>query len=416
MKLDKAGFEDFESVRYWMDSLPGEAGTGTTKYQWKLRLRSFCNWLGKTPDELISERKEDLKSDDSRVRHRAEMSVKRFLKYLSEERQLAPNTRRTYYTAIRSFYKRSYQELTFFRGDGPRAEAVTEGSTAATKEEIERMVEVSKPRDRALILFIKDTGLAESDVAKLKLRNLGVRDPSEIFTLEPPVTITTKRKKTRVQTLTFLGREGLDALRIHLRIRQRGSPERKIRRYGREEKRPGLPPEELTPKSPLFRSYGTFLKAGEKPEIRHLTPHAISVRIRKCAITAGVWREGYSAHALRRFFQTNLESSGMNQNWIKAMMGHRLPGVEGSYSKPQSEMLRDAYKEAYPYLAISEAVEQRSRVEALEHQVEQLLLNGKRKDTEIENLKLERNSMAQELKDEMATLRAIVDEALRKKQ
>jgi len=58
------------------------------------------------------------------------------------------------------------------------------------------------------------------------------------------------------------------------------------------------------------------------------------------------------------------------------MMGHGLPGVEGSYSKPEIEMLREAYREAYPYLAISEHVEQRSRVEALAGQVEALTLQN----------------------------------------
>jgi len=378
-------FEDFESVRDWMDSLPGRDGTATTKYEWKLRLRRFCEWLGKTPDELISERREDMKSEDPKVRHRAEMYVKRFLKVLDDE-GLSPNTRRTYYGAIRSFYKRNYQELTFFRGDGPGNESVTEGSRAASKEDIQRMVELSNPRDRALIMFIKDTGFGESDVAKLKLKNLGVEDISEVFTVEPPVTIITKRRKTGVETVTFMGREALDTLRSTLRIRVQGSPELKIRRYGRHEVRGGIPPEELTLESPVFRSYGKFLKTLKKPKIGHLNPHAISVIVRKAAIRAGVWKEGFSAHALRRFFQTSLESSGMNRNWIMRMMGHKLRGVEESYSKPEIEMLKEAYQRNYAYLAITETAEQRSRVEALENQVERLLLNSKRKDEEIQEL------------------------------
>jgi hypothetical protein len=55
--LNKEEFERSEAVQYWMDSLKGRDTVGSTKYQWKLRLRKFCNWLGKTPDELIDERK-----------------------------------------------------------------------------------------------------------------------------------------------------------------------------------------------------------------------------------------------------------------------------------------------------------------------------------------------------------------------
>ncbi|UCE44448.1 MAG: hypothetical protein JSV57_02935 [Candidatus Bathyarchaeota archaeon] len=54
---------------------------------------------------MIEARKEELKSDDLRVRHRAEMSVKMFLKYLTEK-GLAPNTQGAGLTTIRDFCKR----------------------------------------------------------------------------------------------------------------------------------------------------------------------------------------------------------------------------------------------------------------------------------------------------------------------
>lgn len=383
--MKKEDFEKFEAVKYWMSSLAGKDTVGSTKYGWKLRLRKFCEWLGKTPDELIAERKEELKNTDDKVRHRAEMTLKRYLRFL-EEQGLSPNARRTYFTAIRNFYQRNYVELKFFRRDGPKVMTVTEGSKAANKEDIRKMIEVSKPRVKAMILFLKDTGLSISDTAKLKLKNLGLAEVSEIFNAKAPLTIMTNRKKTGTPTVTFLGQEGLDSLRTTLRMRARGSPELKIRRYGRDENKGGIPSEELTLESPLFRSYGKFMRTLKKPRIDALTPNAISVLVRKAAIQAGIWKRGYSAHALRRFFQTSLESAGISKNWIKAMMGHRLEGVEGSYSKPEIEMLRQAYVKAYSHLAITESTEQRSRVEMLEGQVEKLILNGKHKEDEINEL------------------------------
>jgi len=383
--LKKEDFERSEAVQYWMDSLKGRDEVGGTKYQWKLRLRKFCNWLGKTPDELIDERKSDLKSDDDRIRHRAEMDVKKYLRFLEEE-GLSPNTRKTYFAAIRNFYQRNYTELKFFRRDSPTGVNVTEGSKAATTEEIRSMVEVSKPRTKALILFLKDTGLSISDTAKLRIGDLGLESVNGIFDAEPPLAIVTRRKKTGTPTATFVGREALDAIKTTLRLRQRGSPELKIRRYGRDEIKGGIPPEELTLESPLFRSYGKFLKTLKKPRIDALKPNSISVLIRKAAIGAGIWKQGFSAHALRRYFQTSLESAGINRNWVKLMMGHTLEGVEGSYSQPQIEQLKDAYLRAYPKLAISEIAEQRSRVESLEGQVAKLIMNGKRRDESLEGL------------------------------
>jgi len=391
--MDREAFEQQESVKYWMESLPGKDGVHTTKYTWKRNMQRFCEWAGKTPDQLIAERKEEVKSEDSKVQHQKEMLVKRFLKVLEEECGLSPNTRRTYFSAIRNFFQRNYLPLVFMRREGPPAMRVQEGCRAATKEEIKKMCNVSKPRERALILFIKDSGLAEADVVRMKLKDLGVHPLGvhsfdEIVALRPPVPIIMNRKKTGAKTLTFIGPEALAALKTTFEIRMRGSPEIKIRRYGAHEIKGGIPPEELTGESPLFRSYGKFLRTLKtKGETYHLTPHAISVLVRKAAISAGVWREGFSAHALRRYFQTTLESVGINQNWIKIMMGHKLPGVEGSYSRPTLEMLMEAYKKAMANLAISEVVEQRSKVEMLEAQVQELLLNGQHKKVEIQKLK-----------------------------
>lgn len=406
--MDKETFEQSEAVQYWMDSLPGKDGYHTTKYQWRHNLLKFCEWADKTPDELIAERKEEAKSEDGKVQHRKEMLVKKYLKHLEEERQLAPNTRRTYFTAIRSFFQRNYLSLTFMRREGPPLMRIQEGSRAATKQEIRKMCTVSNPRIRSLILFIKDSGLAESDVAKMKIGDLGVKTFEEMETLKAPVPIMVRRKKTNVLTMTFISSEALEALKTTFEMRMCGSPEIKIRRYGMHEIKGGISPETLTVESPLFRSYGKFLYTLKgKGEIGHLTPHAISVLIRKAAISAGVWCRGFSAHALRRYFQTTLETVGINGNWIKIMMGHKLPGPEDAYSRPTVEMLMEAYKKAMGALSITETAEQRTRVEMLETQVQNLLLNGQQKDAKIQNLE---NSYKQAYDKDMVSLRKEVNE------
>jgi len=68
------------------------------------------------------------------------------------------------------------------------------------------------------------------------------------------------------------------------------------------------------------------------------------------------------------------------------MMGHAMNDVEGSYSKPEIEMLKEAYVKAYPHLAISESVEQNARVETLETQTQKLILNGKRREEQMRDV------------------------------
>lgn len=377
--MNQLEFDEELSVKYWMDSLNGKSGPHTTKYIFKKNLQKFCEWIQKTPDQLIDERKLQLKDEDQRVNHQAEMDVKRFLAHL-DEKELSPNTVRGYFMAIRNFYKRNYLELSFFRGDIRITHTVQEGTRAASKTDIRKMLEVSNPRVRAIILFLKDTGLSESDFAKLKLKDLGVKTVQEIFTLETPIPIVTRRIKTKRQTITFVGEESLKALINTLKLRQIGDPE--LRTVQKEKK--GLKPETLTLESPLFRSYAKIFMGKDK--IKHLSGKAIGEIVRLTAKKADVWQKGFSAHALRRFFQTNLESAGIPRNWIQKMMGHALSGSEGSYSLPEVATLRMAYDKAYPHLAITEKAEQKSRVETLEKQVEGLMMNGKQKDQRIKQL------------------------------
>lgn len=394
--MEDSEFENSEALRYWFDSLNSKLSRHSTKAIWKHHLKRYCNWIGKSPDALIAERKEQLKSEDERVKHLAEQNLKRFL----SELDFAENTKRSYFMAVRNFYKRNYCELYFFRRDGPGTETVSEGARAATKDDIRSMLEVSNPRVRALLLFLKDTGLAESDVVKLKLSDLGVRAVAEIFGLEAPVPIIVRRKKTGKLTLTFMGKESLSALKTTLRIRKQGSPDFQIRRYGHVVKA-GLMPENLELDSPLFRSYEKFFARNNPSRpIRHLSPNAVNVIVRKAAVQAGIWKEGFSAHALRRFFQTSLETAGTNPNWTKRMMGHALNGSEEPYSQPQLEVLREAYVKAYPSLAVNEVTAQKSMLEALQAQNEALLLADKNKDAELSLLKaqfLELRAMVEKL-------------------
>jgi integrase len=404
------------AVQTWLGGLKTSMDLHSTKYHWLGNLKRFCEWIGKTPDQLIEERKNDLKSEDQRERHRAEMNVKAYINSLATK-GLSPNSRKTYFAALRNFYKRNYYELTFFRGDGPEQEVTQEGSRAASKDDIRRMLEVSNPRVRALLLFLKDTGLAEADAAKLKLKDVSVlesqtvrplKDIGELFLLELPAPIIVKRKKTKRLTITFMGKESLEALKIVLRIRMQGSAELTIRRYKRIEARLGLAPETLTLESPLFRSYEKFFNR-KNMAVRHLSPQSISVIVRRAAINAGIWKEGFSAHALRRYFQTSLETAGTNQNWVKKMMGHALEGSEEPYSRPEVATLQEAYKRAYAHLAVSEVAEQKSRVEQLEAQVASLTMNGHAKKSEIDLLERDVAELREMVMKQTATMQRLIE-------
>jgi len=400
------------AVKLWIETLPR---VKSTRYYFPRVLKGFCDFVELDADEVIEQRKKDLDSSDQRIIHHFETEVKRYRNFLAEK-GLSPGTQRTYVGAVGSFFKRNYYELDFQRGDIPLGETVRVGVRAASKDEIKRMVEVSDPRERALILMMKDTGLAEADIADLKLRDLAITDVNEIWKLVAPVLLRKRRHKTKVSFTTFIGSEAFDALKTTLHIRMKGSPNLIIRSGLNKsvERAVGIPPETLMLDSPLFRSYERLAFIGVQKNIKSLKAGSISVIIRKAALLAGISDAGFSGHALRRFFQTSLENAGVSANWVKKMTGHALGQVEAAYSQPQIEMLKEAYVKAYPYLAISETVKVQSRVEFLEKEVERLTMNGHGKNSEIDELK-ERMSHLEEILKESVQVRREIKKKTAKK-
>lgn len=393
--------EKYESFNNWMASLPGEIKPQTTKYTWALKLKVFCDWIGKNPDELIEERKRQLKSDDPQVQHKMEVEVKKFMRYL-ESKGLSSSTRRTYFTAIRNFFAKNYLPLTFFRGEGPKVEPVLEGCRAATHTDLKRMLDVANLREKALIVFMAHTGIAEADVVRLKVGDLGkvlgIRNVAQnLEKLEPPIPIELRRKKTKILQRTFVSSEAWDLLKAYLEMRMRGVYRSEMGVKKGFYHSYTVPPENLTDDSPLFRSYGKWGK-GRKPLVTFLTPHAVSVIVRRVARKAGIWVPGFSAHSLRRFFQTTLELVGVPPNWIKIMMGHKRPGEEAPYSRPTWEMLRNAYIQAEPYLRVTFSQEDIKKLrEDLENFKKRYERNGEVKDALIRQLQAQVEELRREL-------------------
>jgi len=131
-------------------------------------LRQFCEYAGKTPDQLIRERREHLKSDDELVRRQHEELLTDWINFLEEERGLARGSVVTMSNTVRSFYKYNYVELEV---KSPKLWG-TRAMKVPTQEELRLMVENCRsPRDRAVIMFLAQTGVSLGDFLDLVLRS-----------------------------------------------------------------------------------------------------------------------------------------------------------------------------------------------------------------------------------------------------
>jgi len=335
-----------------------------TKLKYQQVLKDFTEWLGETPDQILKQRKLDLKADDPRDQRRYEIKLKAFVSFL-QEKGYAISSVQVAYAAIRSFFETNFMPLQMRKGDYPTGESL--GHRAATKDEIKKLCEKISLRTKTLIFFLKDSGLRIGDVSRLKYGDIS----KQLESGESYIQINLITRKNKTVAKTFIGPETVQLLKKYMEQRKKGTRNVKV--------------EEISHDSPLFRQRETF-GAISRSGLSSLLGHHI--------IRIGLEKE-ISAHSFRKFFQTQLEAGGVHPNWVQQMMGHKLSGVEGSYSRPTEQQLRDVYVRAYnflrinPVLVTSEEIksletrleESRQRTDALVHENEQL----KQVITELQN-------------------------------
>jgi len=336
----------YKTVQYWMDALANRAET--TKMSYLKHLKAFCESVGKSPDELVAQRKQDLKTDDLYVRHRTEMSLKKHIAELEDEGS-SISTQKLRYAAIRSFFQCHYMALELLRSDAPSGEPI--GKEPANKQEIRRMIDIAEPfKFRCLISFLKDCGWRLGDVLSLTWND--INDMGEGFWNFRKLT-----EKRRVVGNGFVGPETTELMKLYRKKRQDAG-------------------EEITPQSPLFKSE----KGG------FLTLTWVSHKLSKTAESVGA--KNVSAHSLRKYFQRTLENPELriHKPWIKQFMGKKIIGSDRPYVEDRTEKLFEAYKQGYNGLRLEAKPpdEKQRRIQSI---LDNARMLGKSEE-EIERIKL----------------------------
>lgn len=282
-----------------------------TKKHYRLSLNQFCEWMGKTPDELVALARESKKaSEDPRETLFMEGKVRQYLQYL-KGKGLSDGSRRIKYAAIKSFFEINLVPLSMGRGDRPNGES--SGSNIPTREDVRRMLNVAKSRQyRAALLLAKDTGLRISDLLKL---TWNYRDMGEGYWCWDKVTT----QKEGVVATVFIGPETTEFLKTLPREGERILP----------------------------IAYQTLANA-------------------LCGIIKEAGLAGISPHGLRKFYSVGLEAGRVPDSWRGRMMGKKI----GPYDEVRVERLFAAYKSAYDNLRV--LGDGGAEVEELKRSIEEL--------------------------------------------
>ena len=305
--MKKREIEEQESIKRWLGGVHAyHTGSSETRKNYLKWFKRFIDWLGKTPDQLIEERKQQLKSEDETVKRKAEETLQDFCNWLEQEKGLSRNTSKLYHDAVRSFYRYNYATL---QVRTPRRVAV-KGVEPHSHEEIRRLYDISGTRDRAVLLCLAESGISRSDFVKLTYAHVKQDYEKESETIH----ISMVRGKEQINYSTFFGINATKALKAYIEMRKRKG-------------------EKISDNSPLFPS---------KKTSDFLSPISLNLIFKRLTRKSGIQS---SPHRLRKFFESNLATK-VPSLLVKHWMGHSL-GVEKHYFKPSIEEQRKAYLEGY---------------------------------------------------------------------
>ncbi len=315
-------------LRSWSGSLMGFYGYVNT-------VDLYCRRLNTSPDQIIA----DVKPDGAHVDPDRLAKHQGFLAKCAAELQdnkRSPGRIHGYVRQVRSFYRCNGVELPKLQL--PRDRVVSK-DRAPTPEELQKLVDVADPREKVIVTMLALTGLREGTFSVLRYKH--VREDLEKGVIPVHIHVSAEETKGKYGDYdTFLGQEAVDALRLHLEQRRRGT----LLQYRHGKPSEYMPPEEVNDESPLIRDVKSAIP-------RAIGEKAIYKIIHNLYHRAGLLKQtsqgGYDlrAHSLRKYFKTQMISLGVDSDYVDYMMGHVLDTYHDVQSKGV-DYLRNIYAKA----------------------------------------------------------------------
>jgi len=317
--------EQFDLVQAWTDNVAySHSKSEGTRVQYEYALATFCDFIGKTAQQILDEY-ENMRDRDFRRKYA------RYLRALISKRVkegYASGTIKTYVAIVRSFFK--YNDLPL--GHVPLGRAkVTYHNRDITREEVQQILAISRPRDRAFYCMITQSGLRPITLCNLKLKHIEPEFSKGIIPCK--IEVPQEIAKGEYQSyFTFMGKESVKYLKAYLSTR----PNVGLDDY-------------------LFTSHGA-----NNP----ITPNTYSVIFRitieklkeKGIMNYEQKQEGkprtVRLYNLRKFFRKYANQAGFE--FVQFWMGHIVKEGQDEHYRPKDvEFHRQLYAEkAMPYLRL----------------------------------------------------------------
>jgi integrase len=320
-------------------------GSKGTAYQYIYGAWRYSEWLGKSPDQLVTACFDQEGIANPKALSIAANELDEYLGQLQAE-GLAPKTIALRVKAIKALYMTNCVNLTLPYKLSSQAASY---NRSPKPEELQSLIDLADLRDKVIVSMLALGGFRVGTLAKLRYYH--VKDDLERGVAPIHIHVEAQITKGKYGDYdTFIGKEATDYLKAYLDTRRRGSPSGKI------------PPETITDMSPLIRDVRYRQPHLTSASRIHRTVHNLYIRAGMLKTKRGQ-RYELCVHSLRKYFRTQMAALGVNTDYINYMMGHigdtyhdiEMKGVEflrniytcsGLSIRPRTQLSRiDALKE-----------------------------------------------------------------------
>lgn len=280
-------------------------------------LSRFCEWSGKSPTELINEKKADDKLEEPTEDPKFQLHA--YFKYLTEEapkekRILINSARRYVYSVLAGLYKKNLCPVMFQRGEVPAEEPSQKGDWTEGEKGTEERQAISKYYKKDVLKRIRDNFDLIRDKGILCAKLSSGMDDVDLFILKVGdlwrgfdkktrlCYITGNRKKDRMRFQTCFNSEATELLHDYLKRRETKG-------------------ETITEDSWLLVS--KFPDSEGKP--KRIKDNAFSVNLKECITKLKI--EGITPKELRVYFEDLMDDGGFPETVVKRMMGHVVESI-----------------------------------------------------------------------------------------
>ena len=292
-----------------------------TRKGYRFGLNKFVEWFGKSAEEILSMRQEDLTQQAGEnlveYRNRAarfEKEIETFHSHLIEK-GYSINSARNMTLGIRQLFRYYQMPVTMRSGSKVSQTVKTTKNFPLTIEHVRKMFQVANLKERTVLALAVDTGLRISDFLSIKKTDLPPLDA------EPPIAFTLLTQKEKIPAHCFLSKETIDQLKIYL-----PTLKRKNNVY-------------------LFASNGKS----------HISDEAISKMLNRLAEKAQINLNGkrLTFHCFRKMFLSASIDSGIGLTAGKKLCGKAIARSDDTYLT--TVKLREKFIQLKKFLSIKQS-------------------------------------------------------------